>query len=218
MADPLDLLTLEEGYRAVSDPVNTDAVAAGGGGTHDTRLALWITAVSRRVDDICGPVVIRTVTNELHDGGRNTIVLDKGPVSSVTSVTEYDGTTATTLTAETNATKPTDAYLVEREGRVVFLRRRSSDADKDFEDGRNNIEVTYEAGRYADTASVDAKFKEAASAVLRRIQKREGGAWAQGADPFARPPEIGFFRAMDPMIEEFLGDELEPDKQGLLIF
>lgn len=218
MADLLDLLTLQEAYRAISDPASEDAVAGGGAGGHDDRMALWITAVSRRIDEVTGPVVIRTVTSELHDGGRHRVYLNQTPVSSVTTVVEYDNTTSTTLTAETNTTKPADAYLVEGERHGVAIRRRSSNADDTFPAGRDNVEVTYEAGRYADTASVDALFKEAASAVLRRWQKREGGAWSTGSDPFARPPDVGFFKAVEPMVAEMLDDQVRPERDGLLIF
>lgn len=218
MADLLDLLTLEEAYRAISDPVNEDAVAGGGTGSHDDRLALWVTAVSRRIDEVAGPAVIRTVANELHDGGRHRVYLNQTPVSSITSVVEYDNTTATTLAAETNSTKPADGYLLEGERHGVAVRRRASNADKKFPDGRDNVEVTYEAGRYADTASVDALFKEAASAVLRRWQTREGGAWSTGAAPFENPPAVGFFKAVEPMVKELLGDQVRPERDGLLIF
>ena len=60
MSDTLDLLTLAEGKRAVGVPANTTS--------KDTQLALYITGVSRAMDDTFGPSVVRTTTGELHDG------------------------------------------------------------------------------------------------------------------------------------------------------
>lgn len=201
MADPLDILSLGDAYEAINNPASTG---------HDYQLARWITGVSRRVDDLCGPVVVRTITKELHDGGRGDVWPRRRPVSSVTSVVEYDNTTATTLTAETNTSKPDDGYMLDdRGGRYQIIVRRSGNADVTFQPGRRNVEVTYKAGRYADTASVDEKFKMAVGAILRRLWSRESSMWASGGDPFT---ELGagtsrFYRTVDPMVAEFLADE-----------
>lgn len=192
MADLLDILTLAEAQTATS--VTSD---------HDSELALFVTSVSRRIDDLCGPVVVRTVTDELHDADGPLLFLRQPPVSSVTTVTEYLSGTGTVITAETVDTS--GGYL-SRDG---VLARRSGFATTSW-NGR--ISVTYVAGRYADTASVDAKFKMAASAILRRLWQREAAAWSRGGDPFAAtelaPGGVGFFRAVDPMVQEFLAGEL----------
>lgn len=201
MADTLDILTLEEAYRAINN-----ASATG----HDLELAQWITGVSRRIDDVCGPVVVRTITAELHDGGDMWIRPRHTPVSSVTSITEYDRTDATALTAEDNSTKPDDGYLLDdRGGHDQRIIRRSDNADVRFAAGRRNITVTYVAGRAADTSSVDPKFKAAAGAILRRIWSRDGGAWSRGGDPFDQSTPV-FFDAFKQAIKEYLHDELVP--------
>jgi hypothetical protein len=76
--------------------------------------------------------------------------------------------------------------------------------------------VTYEAGRYADTASVDARFKTAALAILRRFWARETPSWVRGTGGFAdlvsnpavEPGTPGFFRAVQPVVNELLADQL----------
>ena len=174
MADTLDVISLTEAKTALGVTATT----------WDTPLAQAITAVSRQVDQLCGPVVNRTVTAETHDGGDWTIQLRRRPVYSITSVTEYDGTTATTLTAESNTVKPSDAYLHDGDtGTLVsgLIRRRSNDSDDVFEVGRRNIAVTYVAGRAANTAGVDAKFKQAAVMMLRNIWTSE---MASGTETF----------------------------------
>lgn len=204
MAAATDILTLTEGRTAI----NNQAV------NHDTQLATFITGISHRIDDLCGPVVIRTVTNEEHNGGKSRIWPLITPVDSVTTLTEYVHTTGTALSAESNASKPASAYLLDNIGVTSFVWRRSGGADSTFASGRRNIVITYEAGRYADTASVDPKFKLAVESVLRRIWKREQSSWAQAPEYFASvenpAPTLRFFKAVDPMITELLHDELLP--------
>ena len=168
----LDVLSEAESLAAV----NASATTA--------TLTNLVTAVSQQLDELCGPVVVRTITSELHDGGRPTILLRNLPVSSITTVTEYDGTTGTTLTAETNATKTTINYLhlgtagEVASGRIV---RRSNNADHVFPDGRRNVEVTYVAGRAATTSAVAPKFKQAAAMMLRNVWVSEQ---ASGSETF----------------------------------
>ena len=168
----LDVLTEAESLAAV----NASATTA--------TLTNLVTAVSQQLDELCGPVVVRTITSELHDGGRPTILLRNLPVSSITTVTEYDGTTASTLTAETNATKTTANYLhlgtagEVASGRIV---RRSNNTDYVFPTGRRNIDVTYVAGRAATTSAVAPKFKQAAAMMLRNVWVSEQ---ASGSETF----------------------------------
>lgn len=205
MADK-DLLTLAEARTAVNHPA--------GDTSHDTVLQLYVTGITGRIDAICGPVVQRTVTDEQHDGGRSKILLDVQHVDSVTSVSEWSNTTETTLTEESNSTKPTSGFLLHTVTPYNWIIRRSGNADATFPFGRNNVVTTYVAGRYADTASVDETFKLAAASVLRRIWKREQSSWAQTTDFFTDTenptPMRQFFRAVDPMIKELLADEVLP--------
>lgn len=208
MPDSLNIVTPEEAKDAIN-------FSKAGKTSHDIELSKWITAVSRRIDKLCGPVVARAVSDadKLYDGGQHAIRLQVTPVYLVTSLTEYSNTTATTLTAETNTTKPTDGYLLdERSQHDVLIRRRNGNGDSTFPAGRRNIEIDYQAGRYADTDTVDAKFKMAVGAILRRLWSREAGAWAQAGDPFteAGAGTVGFFRTVDPVVTEFLYDEMYP--------
>lgn len=203
MADK-DLLTLDEARTAVNLADNGQ----------DTQLQLFLTGLSSRVDKLCGPVVSRAVSDELHDGGKPRIWFDFTPVFTVSTITEYRHTTATVLSAESNVSKPADGYLLDNAGVVYYAWRRSGGADTTFPTGRRNIAVTYNAGRYADTGSVDEQFKVAAAAILRRVWKREQAIWAQrpgwSADLDNPAPTMGFFKAFDPMIRELLADQLLP--------
>jgi hypothetical protein len=147
--------------------------------THDVNLAILITAVSDQLDKLVGPVVNRTVTAELHDGGHTTISLDQRPVASVTSITEYNGTAATALTEQTVGTSPVNGYVVDTGG---VVHRRSSDSPDAFPSGRSNVTVTYVAGRFDITDEPPgARFKQAALLMLRHIWTSE---FASGSETF----------------------------------
>ena len=200
MADTLDILTLPEAKTALNiDALNVD---------HDDEIAQHVTAISRIIDDECGPVVQRTITAELHDGGGASIVLRHAPVASVTTLREAAGSTITTLTA-VGFGETGDGYSL-KDG---VLSRRFGGSVSSWTSG-NALEVTYVAGRYASTAAVDAKFKAAAAAILRRLWKREAGAWAQSPEWFEQlgggndtPIGSGFFRVAKPIIDEMLPRE-----------
>ena len=193
----------------ISEPEALEAVNASDLGDHNPELMRRVSAVSQAIDAYCGPVVARTVT-EVHVGGERTIWLHEPPALSVTTVTEFDGTTQTALTNESvfgtvggsAGFALTDGYRIER---------RSGGSVSTF--GVGQVQVVYQAGRFATTADVTELFKEAASDILRRVWKREGSAWAYSPDYFANTDEgaavtgSGFFRAVEPMINEWLWHE-----------
>lgn len=199
-----DILTTAEARSAINVSVST----------LDTELALHVSGISQRIDALCGPVVARTVTTERHDGGKSFVILRYTPVLSITSVTEYVDGVASTLTAETLTSRVTNNYLLDTADKFsARIYRRESGADSTFSSGRLNIAVTYSAGRVADTASVTEIFKLAATAILRRTWKREQSAWAQRPGVFMEEDTTGadgFYRAVDPLVREFLAAELLP--------
>lgn len=173
MADTLDVLTLEEARAALSRSRVDNADA--------TLLAIYITAVSRFLDIKAGPIVQRSIT-ELHDGGTERIWPSETPVASVTTLTEYSGTTGTALTAESNTVKPANGYLLDSDGRHgVRIWRRSSGYSRLFTSGQQNISLVYAAGRAATTAAVGHQFKLAAQLMLTHVWRAEKGA---GSDTF----------------------------------
>ena len=162
MADTLDVVTLNEAKARIGiSTADND---------HDDNIAAVVTAVSGQLDRLVGPVVIRTVTDEAHDGGGRLISLDYRPVSSVTTVTEYDGATGTSLTEQTAGTSPGSGFVVTGGG---VLHRVSSSSVDCYPSGYLNVVVTYEAGRYATTAACNAKFKEACLLMLRNVWTSE---------------------------------------------
>lgn len=193
-ADTLDVITLAEAKLAAKIGASVT--------TYDGNLAMLITAVSRRFDTLVGPVVIRTVTAETHNGGKTKIQLHYRPVSSVTTVTEYNNLASATLTAESNTAKTANNYSVDLDSGIIY--RRASNYDKAFASGRRNVAVTYVAGRAADTASVDARFKEAAKITVAHIWRPEQGFSAVGDGEFVVP--AGF--AVPNQALELIADDL----------
>lgn len=208
MADLLDILTEAEASRAA---LGTDSPGA----SHLEQIARMNTAISRRIDELVGPVVQREVT-EYHDGDVEVLLPRQTPVASVTTVTEWDGTTQTALTADTwGAAGASSGFTFEQSsgyGHSARILRRSSGGPSRFAAGSQSVRLVYTAGRYADTASVDPLFKEAAAEIMRRLWNREAGAWARGADPFDAEGmgTSRFFRAVDHVIDELLGHEKPP--------
>lgn len=187
----LDLLSSTEAKAALNVTVST----------HDTEIAAYVTAVSLQLDNLCGPVVTRTITSESHDGGWPQVFLRKRPVSSVTAVSEYSGATETALTAESPGTSGT--YLVD--GSIV--RRRSGFGLACFADGRKNVLVTYTAGRYASTGAVEEHFKGAARLALTNLWRREQGVGTETFGAVATQLVPGF--ALPNAVLDLLADEVQ---------
>lgn len=199
MADTLDILTLSEGHTAINLPVsNTD---------HDTELAQQITAVSRIIDAECGPVVQRTISAELHRGGAP-VFLRHTPVVSITTVREAAGSGITTHTAVTFGQTTTGYSLDLHLPGVLYYNVGGYPVAWT---AGNTVEVTYVAGRSANTAAVDPRFKACAASILRRLWKRESGTWAQSSDFFigqdGQVDTVGFFRVAKPIIDDMLHDQ-----------
>lgn len=176
----------------------------------DTELAAYITAVSRRLDELCGAIVKRTITAEEYPGGTGSIYLRWAPVSpnattTITSVSEYSSGTATALAAETLTVST--GYDFRFDATQGTLTRRSSWGDSTF--GSQRVVVTYAAGRYAATANVDPKFKTAAAIMLAQLWRKEQG--VGGSATFGVQSESGVPTFSVPnAVLELLGDELRP--------
>lgn len=168
-------------------------------------LAAYVTSVSRLLDRACGPIVQRTITGERHSGGAPFILLDQYPVASVTTVTEYASTAGTALVEEELGTAPANGFVLDGSKLI----RRSGKRDGWWAAGRSNIVVTYVAGRYADTLSVDERFRRAALITLANLWRREQGMGTVmfGADG---APILGATYALPNAAKAFIQDDLRP--------
>lgn len=194
MADLLDVITLQ----AAKDELRVT------GSSNDLDLEVYITAISRGLDDLCGPIVQREVVETVTPPRRGGIVLTQWPVASVTEVVEWSGGVDTALTAENPASPSSYDYFLD--GSVLY--RRSGAWDASWAPGRGTVTVTYQAGRFPDTESVDGKFQLAARILVRHFWRYQQ---TTGSQVFARPPEDAmasfpsFF--MPYAVEQLLADE-----------
>lgn len=108
------------------------------GDDDDEEIRDYLSAATYVCEHFVGSVVRRTVT-ETYDGGRPEIVLRSAPAVSVTTVTESG-----TVLAPANYSLSDAGVLRRVQGRHLF----------DFEDGVDNIAVTYVAGRTVVTPNV----------------------------------------------------------------
>lgn len=162
-----DILTEAEAKRAVSHSSATGDVLA--------EIVQMNSQVADDFDRLCGAVVVRTVTDELHDGVGTRLFLRQPPIASVTSVTEYVSGSGTALTLE--SVTVAGGYLADLNS--GFLERRSSWLPMEW---AGRVAVTYTAGRYASTAAVAAGWKGKAAAALRRKWREEAPVWARTPD------------------------------------
>ncbi|MCI2421506.1 hypothetical protein MOQ72_29135 [Saccharopolyspora sp. K220] len=164
--------------------------------------------MSQRLDRLVGPVVVRTVTEEAHDGGHSEVFLELFPVRSITAVVEFADGTAVPLAAETHTDRPAAAYLAgrykpDRSLMSQRLWRRSGGADAVFAAGRSNIVVSYEAGRFDSTDDVAQKYKNAAELILInlwRSQQDSVGAVSEYDVPASSFPAFAVPRAARDML------------------
>jgi hypothetical protein len=189
--------------------------------TYDDEITPWNTAASLLLDSYVGPAVVRTVTDEAHDGNYPSIRTRLYPVKSITTLTEYVSTTGTVLTVETNASKPASGYLAERydpaptlySGRLF---RRSSGSPTCFPCGTGNIVITYEAGRFTNTAAVDERFKSAARLTLQNLWNSQRPNLAQIGE-FEIPQSNWPRFAVPNAVREMLADVWQKSPLGELL-
>ena len=195
-ADVLDLLNVDEARQWLSIGVADE--------TKTTMLEMAITACSRKIAAAVGPVVCGTVTAELHNGGSNRFYLFQSPAYSISQVVEYDGTTASTLTAETNTSQTSNQYRCNvRNGQML---RRDSGRTAYFPNGIDNVSVTYVAGRYTSTDTVDDRYKEACGVMLRNMW-RPFEASVGSAGEFDVPAQNFPRFAVPNAVKELLADQ-----------
>ena len=198
MADH-DLLSLDEAKMALNIDLDNDRF--------DEELAVFVTAVSERLDDMCGPIVVRDVTGERHDGGCAIIWPNEQPAAELVSVVEYASGVATTLTAET-LTIAGD-YVLEEAGTLnAHICRRASWSDRAF--GAGPVVISYRAGRFDSTDDVSAKFKQAAAKTLGWLWKGDQGAGSATFGGAEATSLYGLGFALPNGVVELLAHERKP--------
>jgi hypothetical protein len=135
---------------------------------NDVELQSYIDAVTAPIEDYCGPILPRQVTEWPDWTGGPVLFLDQGPLISVTSVTEYRGNVAY---AYSEVQDPTSAGL------YTFLvdPTLTGKITRIFNGGRQlpftgPVKVVYQAGRTVVPANVNAAARLVVQALWRAQQ------------------------------------------------
>lgn len=195
MSDPLDVVSLAEAKRMLS---------VGAVDTKDNdHLERLVTVVSRRLDKLVGPIVQRTVTAEQHDGCSGAVWTYLAPCEVITTVVE-DGVTLSASDYHAEVYEPDPSLY---RGEIVRL---SGGWPTFWSPGFHNVQVTYTAGRFEDTASVGAVYKEAAALMLKNLWRAYNENVGQVNEydvPVSNFPTF----AVPQVVRDLLHSELQPE-------
>lgn len=159
----LDVLTQAEAFEALKGLQ---------GGSDDVRVAALVSAISKRLDQACGPIVARTV-NETFREGSGTLFLKGRPFAGTATVTEawHNETPVAVAAAD---------YLLEDDGVSGRLSRWAGYWG-------SRVTVSYSAGRFATTDAVEEPFTTAAGLLLQHFWRP---AYGGGSETFGPPPGV----------------------------
>jgi hypothetical protein len=148
----------------------------------DEDLRELIAAATPVMEDLCGPIVSRTVT-DTYDGGSTQIPLIQTPVVSITSVTETAGSGWVKVLTPQDPTTGTgfDAFGYSVDLRSGIITRRAAGVAVPFITGIRNIQVVSVVGR----ANVPANLVRATRRLVRFMWQQE----MQGQRPNGSTPE-----------------------------
>lgn len=113
----------------------------------DEDLRSLIASCRPAMEDLCGPIIPRTIVGETQDGGSIYVILDWAPLISIQSVQESWGNYVRTITSQPLTGTGFDAYGYTADLRTGKLVRRVSGASTRWAKGQENILVNYTAGR-----------------------------------------------------------------------
>ena len=126
------------------------------GVAHDARINVIIDSVSQLVKSYCGTNLIdhyssaKTEYFDIKDNGTTRVMLDEGPINTVTSVSERDSQADSyvTLIKENSDSSGKYEYIVDDTTDSIV--RTNENVDKAFPKGRKAVKVVYTAG-YSST-------------------------------------------------------------------
>jgi hypothetical protein len=157
---------------------NPDAPSA-----EDSTIQFLMDAATRAIEVEVGHVVKKKVTGELHDGGHLEVWLRQKPVLDVVSVQEGWGYLDQELDFQQVNTVPAlsiYAYSLDDPASGLITRRAGGNVNTPFIPGRNNIRVSYHAGREQLPANAALAFCELVGVWYRQGQQRTAQAGQTG--------------------------------------
>jgi hypothetical protein len=157
----LDVVDLETIRLAIEAPAD-----------REPELGVMLSAVSARFDEVFGAMVRRTLTETHRTRGYRTVYLQRWPIDPDTITVELTERSGRTLTSYGTATVTTVLADVDAAwGKITHPMDRWPDSKFD------NLEVTYTAGRWADTAAVEADTTGLGAAVIEGVTETCRNLW-----------------------------------------
>ena len=136
---------------------------------HDVKIQTFIDSATPVIEYIVGPVLPQTFTENHRTYGQSKIVLRNPPVISITTLTEFIGLTAYTLTEqEPGATTNNYGYALDVAGNGVVTRMSSVGTEMGFIG--NVVTVTYLAGLLTVPADIRLAAIEDVRAMFQQTQ------------------------------------------------
>lgn len=161
--------------------------------SHDGELLRFAAGLTPVVEFIVGPVIPRTYTNELYNGGTPIIALRKRPIISVSNVTEFLGPIAYTLTqVQSRDQGSIYSYMVNPPGSI--LRTTAGGGVQPFFGATDSVMITYTAGFAKTPENIRMGMLELLRVNYQQTQQAGGGRIGGGG---------------------FSADEMEPTQQML---
>jgi uncharacterized phiE125 gp8 family phage protein len=109
------------------------------GGDSDNLIETYISAATAHVESVTGRAIMSQTWELVLDDFSDAIMLPKGPVQSITSVTYYD-------TAEALQTLASDQYTLDNVSDPAWLVRPEDATYPEVADGVNNVIIRFVAG------------------------------------------------------------------------
>jgi hypothetical protein len=122
------------------------------GVTMDARINVIVDSVSQLVKNYCGTSIIddyssaKTEYFDVLDARTTRVMLDEGPIRSVTSVSERDSQADSYITLITENSDSSGKYEYIVDSMTDSIIRTNEDVDKSFPKGRKAVRVIYTAG------------------------------------------------------------------------
>jgi hypothetical protein len=186
-SDSFDVIAGDSGYLCSLQDLRDELNLTSTNTVHDDELRLYLSATTPIIEDIAGPQLRQTFTEQF-DGGVQNIILRHAPIASVSTVIEYWGSYSFTLA---QAATPSDAgqYSFTVDPTVGTITRRTpSGAATFFAAGLRNIHVTYTVGTGVVPGNVRLAARRQAAHLYRSSQQGSRPSFGTGDVELAVTP------------------------------
>lgn len=194
MSEPTAIVTLADVKDFITGGNPSQIPAA-----KEATLLRYIAAATQWATYVSDAIIPTVYTGEVHSGGGPTIVLYNTPIVSVTSITEYVGTTAYALTASEAGTSQTYGYSIDNPSAGIISRRWNGFVGN-FMPGVNNVVVTYKAGYEVIPADI-ATYVLMDIQVLYNAAQQGRRAGAGGGEQFSATLPLNAFPRLESLMQ-----------------